>query len=430
MDDSTKSSNQSNTSYCNTNVFSIPTSNNSNESKCDEDRIRSNGEESAIPNKSKWSVVEIVNEHNHPMVKDVRVFHEHRQLTRDVRHIAVKMLKAGAKPSMVYEAIRNDDGAPTATRKDISNLNTRIHYLEEKTSMGALITGMEERGYTRVEGTHSAIKHALESSGSLTKAFNHLDRWLHLHSEESSLQNENESIGIDPLLVQTDKSQLVPLLRKVAQFALNQIKNELLKATTYEACICELRVNYNIPCKHILPMKESIMLATIPTRWLLFPEQDRPNSVSQVQNITDLASSNSMNFLCSTFLDKLDEILAAPVINLFEVKVPEKIVGKGRSSGVKRLPIAVELMEQKEKKKVKPTKKKQIESNNSSQIFIEVLKIPLSTRIPVDDIDQVYDSKSDGNCGFLSLAVAIRGNEENWILVKLAMSEQLNKRME
>ncbi|CAG8758502.1 8856_t:CDS:1, partial [Gigaspora rosea] len=80
----------------------------------------------AVPINFKWRIVEIVNKHNHLMVKDPRVFYEHRELTRDDRHTAVKMLKAGTKPSMVYEAVRNEDGTTTATRKDISNLSARI----------------------------------------------------------------------------------------------------------------------------------------------------------------------------------------------------------------------------------------------------------------------------------------------------------------
>ncbi|CAG8782696.1 8554_t:CDS:2, partial [Racocetra persica] len=267
----------------------------------------------------------------------------------------------------------------------------------------------------RVEGSHSALKHALETSGSLTKAFNSLDRWLHLHCEESSLQKENESIGIDPLLVHNDKNRLAPLLGKVAQFALNKIKNELLKTTTYTVCLCNLCVNYNIPCKHILPAKGSVMLSTIPERWLLFPDQDQLDPNSQVQNLTDLALSNSDKFSSlksclyeiesryvefpdeqqkSALLEKLDEVLVVPVTNISDVKAPEKIVGKGRPSGTKRP------------------------------------KILISPRIPINDIDQIYDPKSDGNCGFRSLAVAIRENEENWILVKLAMSGQLTRRME
>ncbi|KAF0374575.1 protein FAR1-RELATED SEQUENCE 5-like [Gigaspora margarita] len=55
------------------------------------------------------------------------------------------MLKASAKPSMVYEAVRNDDETPTAIRKDISNLSARIHSVEEHISIEVLITSMEER---------------------------------------------------------------------------------------------------------------------------------------------------------------------------------------------------------------------------------------------------------------------------------------------
>lgn len=145
----------------------------------------------------------------------------------------------------------------------------------------------------RVEESHSALKHALETSGSLTKAFNCLDRWLYLHNEENSLQNENKSIGIDPLLVYNDKNRLAPLLGKVAQFALNKIKNELLKATIYTACLCELRVNYNIPCKHMLPAEGSVMLSMILKRWLLFPDQDQLDYNNQMQNLTDLPLFNS-----------------------------------------------------------------------------------------------------------------------------------------
>ncbi|CAG8772197.1 18548_t:CDS:1, partial [Racocetra fulgida] len=57
-------------------------------------------------------------------------------------------------------------------------------------------------------------------------------------------------------------------------------------------------------------------------------------------------------------------------------------------------------------------------------------KLRLNYRIPAKDLDQVYNPLSDGNCGFRALAIAIRGNEENWDLIKLVMNGQLNKRME
>ncbi|CAG8484272.1 116_t:CDS:2 [Racocetra fulgida] len=205
---------------------------------------------------SKWHITEIVNKHNHNMAKDIQVFYEHCQLTRDARQIVVKMLKAVAKPNIVYDAVRNDDETPTATKKDISNLSARIHSFEEAASMGALII------------------------------------------EESSLQNKSESIGNDPLLMYNDKEQLTLLLEK----------------------------------------QKSILL------------------------------------------ERLNEIFAVSVINFSEIKVPEKIQ-----------------------------------------------KFQLSFRIPVNDIDQIFNPKSDDNCGFQSLVVAIKRNEENWILVKLAMNGQLTK---
>ncbi|CAG8772079.1 13768_t:CDS:1, partial [Ambispora leptoticha] len=56
------------------------------------------------------------------MAEDKRVFHEHCQLTREARCTVVRMLKAGPKPSMIYEAVRDKTGTLTVTRKDISNI--------------------------------------------------------------------------------------------------------------------------------------------------------------------------------------------------------------------------------------------------------------------------------------------------------------------
>ncbi|CAG8456304.1 3913_t:CDS:2 [Racocetra fulgida] len=76
--------------------------------------------------------------------------------TTDICITAVRMLKAGAKPSMIYEAMRDEDGQPTVTRKDILNLGLRINFLEENASMEALIIGMKKRGYTV---RHGRLKH-------------------------------------------------------------------------------------------------------------------------------------------------------------------------------------------------------------------------------------------------------------------------------
>ncbi|CAG8616454.1 12070_t:CDS:1, partial [Dentiscutata heterogama] len=77
----------------------------------------------AVLKNFKWHINEITDKHNHSIVKDERIFHEYHQLTRETRNTAIRMLKAGAKPSMIYEAVRDEDGKLTATRKDIANLS-------------------------------------------------------------------------------------------------------------------------------------------------------------------------------------------------------------------------------------------------------------------------------------------------------------------
>ncbi|CAG8856439.1 37796_t:CDS:2, partial [Gigaspora margarita] len=157
--------------------------------------------------------------------------------------------------------------------------------------------------------------------------------------------------------------------------------NKLLKATIYEACLCELRINYNITCRYMLPKEGTIMLSIIPTRWLLFSDKDQPDSNSQEPDLANLKSSDTLFLLKSqlykieneqqksTLSEKLDEILAVPAIDLSEVKIPEKIVGKGHPPGTKLLPIAVELIEQL-KKKLKLLKKSIVEVQIICKIFL------------------------------------------------------------
>ncbi|CAG8780033.1 23492_t:CDS:2, partial [Gigaspora margarita] len=66
----------------------------------------------AVPDNSKWRILEIKDEHT---IQWLKIF------------------------GMVYEAVRNDNKTPIATRKDISNLSAQIHSVEERILMEALI---------------------------------------------------------------------------------------------------------------------------------------------------------------------------------------------------------------------------------------------------------------------------------------------------
>ncbi|CAG8727625.1 11373_t:CDS:2 [Racocetra persica] len=68
--------------------------------------------------------------------------------TKNTKCMAMQILKAGTKPSMIYKAIRGENGEPIATRRDISNLGAQIYHSKENASMEILIINMEKRGYT------------------------------------------------------------------------------------------------------------------------------------------------------------------------------------------------------------------------------------------------------------------------------------------
>ncbi|CAG8646235.1 12570_t:CDS:2, partial [Racocetra fulgida] len=118
------------------------------------DEAESNNEDKSESNKEneikicEIKIIKVANGHNHPMAKDARVFHEHRKLTYDATCIAVQMLKAGAKSSMIYKALRDENKEPIVTRRDISNLGTQIYYSKENALMEILIINIEKRGYT------------------------------------------------------------------------------------------------------------------------------------------------------------------------------------------------------------------------------------------------------------------------------------------
>ena len=67
---------------------------------------------------------------------------------------------------------------------------------------------------------------------------------------------------------------LLPLVQKVHSFAIGKVFNELVKIRSaetpisYKACLCSVRLQYNLPCKHILSLeKNQVPLSMFPRRW-------------------------------------------------------------------------------------------------------------------------------------------------------------------
>ncbi|CAG8632669.1 19617_t:CDS:2, partial [Cetraspora pellucida] len=108
----------------------------------------------------------------------------------------------------------------------------------------------------------------------------------------------------------------------------------------------------------------------------------------------------------SILLKKLNDVLAVPETKLSEIKISEQITEKGCSSRLSNYQLHSTVY------------------NDNKR-----LKILLNPRISTDDVDQIYNPKSNSNCGFHALAIAITENEKNCYLVKLAINNQLNKHM-
>ncbi|CAG8785416.1 30737_t:CDS:2, partial [Gigaspora margarita] len=408
----------------------------------------------AIPKDSGWQVIEVINGHNHPMAKDARVFSEYRRLTQDAKCTAVQMLKAGAKPSMIYEAIRDENGEPTATRKDISNLGAQIYLSEENVSMEVLITNIEKRGYIvrrenqeeviQVDATYKMNVYKLPFINFVgisniginrLQTFGIAGAWISDESEKSYIWVVEKLFSliffdiVSPVFITDNDAVLIGALKKIflqsehllcIWHVLNNFKKNLRKHFVDDS--------YNEIIKIIEKIIYSGDYKALNLAIALYETLASSLNASEAIKYLDRKVLNRFSNQKSTLLEKLDDILAVPETKLSEIKISGKIKGRGHPSGTKQLPIALEHMEaEMNKKKIDASS---LQNVLAFHINDKMSKILLNFRIPVDDIDQVYNLKSDRNCGFRALAVAIRGNEENWSLVKLAMNSHLNKRME
>jgi hypothetical protein len=72
----------------------------------------------------------------------------------------------------------------------------------------------------------------------------------------------------------TDKARLALLMPKITSFALQKIKQESTYCATSDLksdCDCKVKVNFNLPCRHVLPRFGPIPLSVVAKRWHLDP---------------------------------------------------------------------------------------------------------------------------------------------------------------
>lgn len=83
-------------------------------------------------------------------------------------------------------------------------------------------------------------------------------------------------MGHDHFMPDDVKKKLQHLTNRVSRYAVDKIKKELANdekesSSESSACNCSIRVNFGIPCRHVLPLNELVPLSLLHERWLLDP---------------------------------------------------------------------------------------------------------------------------------------------------------------
>ncbi|KAF7721002.1 hypothetical protein EC973_005630 [Apophysomyces ossiformis] len=108
----------------------------------------------------------------------------------------------------------------------------------------------------RVEGTHWRIKDTMQTTGSLMRTVNSID------DMEVEKQDFFSELCKRPIFDDNEHSAMKELYGKVSFFAINMVRKELKR--TWEnaengtlekknSCSCKAKVNYKLPCQHMLP---------------------------------------------------------------------------------------------------------------------------------------------------------------------------------
>lgn len=228
--------------------------------------------------------------------------------------------------------------------------------------------------------------------------------------ELESLKLETDGVSFDALLTRDDRAKLTLLIGKITSFALQKIKEESAHIPTSNkkaVCNCEVRVNYNLPCRHTIPRQGAIALNMIAKRWHLVPDNtegitsqfsrmhridsikysvfssdcsspsfinvglsknDRVHAQSrQLLHVLDakIAAANGQQAL--TLLAKLKHLSQTAYEPVESLRMPYVESRRGRPSSTKRLPLAVERASQEYRKDKKRKLVASTQGDNASR---------------------------------------------------------------
>lgn len=252
----------------------------------------------------------------------------------------------------------------------------------------------------RGEGSHSALKTAIEAASGLEQVFGHIDRAFRLHQLGRNAKVAGNILAADPFIRCSERFQ--HLLGKISLWAIDKIK--VIECNTSpeiygQTCLCSLRINFKLLCPHTIPPSGPIPLELIHPRWLL--KTPGPTMIQHINTDKKLAEAlymveqkiSNITDDCSkhSFLEKLQQLTeegSQPTM------LPVAMKPKGRPTNTKRNKLRLEYQIQAEKEKHQEIPKSTTRS--SKKIKVELGKstttIEDNTRQQTRS-DKLYDSR-------------------------------------
>ncbi|KAG2199328.1 hypothetical protein INT47_012962 [Mucor saturninus] len=288
---------------------------------------------------------------------------------------------------------------------------------------------MGNRTSNRVEATHTNIKrHAHTSSGSISVVTDKINAWTQKREGYRDLQSTREALSQQTMLLNSDIMAKISLIKmNVTSFALENIKLGLLEMRLAsedqnhkspvvhgeKPCLCSLRRNYNLPCRHSLAkllFKNNgvIPLKAISKRWRIYYVK------GSVAIIAEIKQDKPEPTVCS---DDPKSPQSRLMLRLERFSLLLKTVSSQQEPEdvLKRIDALYdELVDQ-------PVAViKGIDTIDSNPGLLQQLH-------PLDAAQTLalVNPQGDGNCEFRAVSLALFGHVEGWVQVKKSMLSTL-----
>ncbi|KAI8372603.1 hypothetical protein EDC96DRAFT_585303 [Choanephora cucurbitarum] len=246
----------------------------------------------------KWTAVSHQDYHNHDIPKSPAEYSINRKMPVELEERIFRYFQEGLNAEHVLRQLVADK-VLNVTKKDLENLQYRFFSTQRGKMMYEYVIGLQNKGYEVFYTLDSdrrkrfqviALK-AITRKEMNVAVLNLKNLFLDepdvfpesVKENELERKKSGEKLSYRSIYVHDqDLFEMIrPLFTTVYSFAVNKIFQELLKirsaegAIVYQACLCSIRLQHNLTCKHMLSLESStIPLSIIPRRWRFEPNDN------------------------------------------------------------------------------------------------------------------------------------------------------------